>query len=110
MYGIPNCDTVRKARKWLEANGVEYRFHDYKKNGIEEATLRQWCRELSHEELINRRGTTWRKLGEAERENLDAARAVQLMRANPSLIKRPLLDTGREKILGFDESRYQSLL
>lgn len=110
LYGIPNCDTIKKARAWLEARGVDYRFHDYKKQGIDEATLRAWCRELSADELINRRGTTWRKLDEAERQDLDADGAVRLMQRHPSLIKRPLLDTGRERIVGFDPARYEALL
>lgn len=112
MYGIPTCDTIKKARAWLERHGIEYRFHDYKKAGIDADTLRQWSRELSVDALINKRGTTWRKLDEAERrgieDNEDAA--VALMMANPSLIKRPVLDTGRQRILGFDEARYESLL
>ena len=112
MYGIPNCDTIKKARAWLQKHGVDYRFHDYKKAGIADTTLRQWSRELSIDELINKRGTTWRKLDEAERrgveENEDAA--IALMMAKPSLIKRPVLDTGTKRILGFNEQHYESLL
>lgn len=111
MYGIPNCDTIKKARKWLEEHGVDYRFHDYKKAGIDENVLRDWLRELGRDKLINTRGTTWRRLPENERADLDDDKALALLQTNPSLIKRPLLDTGADKLLGFDPDRYrQSLL
>ncbi|HTR00680.1 MAG TPA: ArsC family reductase [Candidatus Acidoferrum sp.] len=109
MYGIPNCDTVKKARVWLERHQISYRFHDYKKDGIEAALLKRWCAELGHDQVLNRRGTSWRKLSEAERSDVNAAKAVSLMLANPSLIKRPLLDTGSKLLLGFSEDSYRSL-
>ena len=110
LYGIPNCDTVKKARAWLEQHGVDYQFHDYKKAGIDAATLKRWCREFGHENVVNQRGTTWRKLSEAERSNLTETSAVRLMQEQPSLIKRPLADTGSRRLLGFSEECYQSLL
>ena len=110
LYGIPNCDTVKKARHWLEQHGVSYRFHDYKKAGIDAATLKRWCQELGYGQVLNQRGTSWRKLTEAERSPLNESRALQLMQAQPSLIKRPLIDTGSRLLLGFSESSYQSLL
>ncbi len=112
MYGIPNCDTVKKARAWLDRHGVAYDFHDYKKRGITAATLQHWCDTLGMDQLLNRRGTSWRKLDDAERAAADASekRALQLMMANPSLIKRPLLDTGNRLLAGFSEESYRSLL
>ena len=109
VYGIPNCETVKKARNWLERNGVEYQFHDYKKSGIDAATLKRWCKQFGYEQLLNQRGTTWRGLDESERSNLNELKAIKLMQAHPSVIKRPLLDTGKELLLGFDEGRYQEV-
>jgi len=110
LYGIPNCDTVKKARTWLEAAGLDYHFHDYKKVGIDVATLQRWCKELGFEQVLNQRGTTWRKLPEAQRTNTDLAQALQLMQAQPSLIKRPILDTGAGLLQGFDATRWQAAL
>ncbi len=110
IYGIPNCDTVKKARRWLDDQGIAYDFHDYKKAGIDTKTLKDWCREFGHEALINKRGTTWRNLPEAARENLDEHKAIKLMQANTSVIKRPLLVSGNKRILGFDQKAYESLL
>lgn len=111
LYGIPNCDTVKKARKWLEQNELAYRFHNYKTAGIDSATLENWCQTFGIDNLLNRRGTTWRQLDEADRQaDLDQGKAIELMRTHTSLIKRPLLDTGKRKILGFDPKQYESLL
>lgn len=111
LYGIPNCDTVKKARKWLEQNELAYRFHNYKTAGIDSATLESWCETFGIENLLNRRGTTWRQLDEADRTgDLDLHKAIELMRTHTSLIKRPLLDTGKRKLLGFDLKQYESLL
>ena len=101
VYGIRNCDTCRKALKWLQAEGLEHRFHDFRADGLDEASLRGWVAELGWEVLLNRRGTTWRKLPEPERENVGEADAVRLMLANPTLIKRPVFDTGGARLIGF---------
>lgn len=110
LYGIPNCDTVKKARAWLDARGTAYVFHDYKKAGIDRARLEAWVAELGWEALLNRAGTTFRKLADADQANLDAARAVQLMLAAPSMIKRPVLDTGVRRIVGFRPELYATLV
>jgi Spx/MgsR family transcriptional regulator len=109
IYGIANCDTMKKARAWLDGHGVAYAFHDYKKAGLPEALARAWVAELGWEALINRRGTTWRKLPESAREGIDAESAVRLMTENPSLVRRPLLDTGDARHLGFSDSQYQEI-
>ena len=109
MYGIKNCDTIKKARKWLEENGVDYQFHDYKKDGLSEAKLDSWLDELGFEALINKRGTTWRKLPDDIKDNIDRDSARAVMLENQSIIKRPLLDTGSQKVLGFKADEYQQL-
>ena len=91
LYGIRNCDTMKKARAWLDANGIAYVFHDYKLEGADAARVAVWCAALGWEVVLNRAGTTFRALPEADRSNLDAARAVALMVAQPSMIKRPIL-------------------
>lgn len=110
LYGIPNCDTVKKARQWLDANGVSYVFHDYRKSGIDVATLQAWSKQLGHATLLNTRGTTWRKLSDAERADVDSIKAIALMQQQPSLIKRPVLARGKQLLVGFDESAWQTLL
>ncbi|NND90436.1 MAG: ArsC family reductase [Granulosicoccus sp.] len=110
VYGIANCDTVRKARRWLDAQSIEHAFHDYKKQGIDKPTLTRWCEVLGWESLLNRRGTTWRKLADADKQALTQARAIELMLDNTSLIKRPVIDTGQQLIAGFDEEQYQQHL
>lgn len=106
IYGIRNCDTMKKALTWLEANGVAHDFHDYKKVGIDEATLRDWLGRVDRAVLVNTRGTTWRKLP-PEQQNIDTdAAAIALMVANPSLIKRPVLDTGDTLLVGFKPEQY----
>ncbi|ENZ83534.1 MULTISPECIES: ArsC family reductase [Caulobacter] len=106
MYGIKNCDTVAKARKWLEDHGQAYDFHDYKTAGIDRARLEGWVEELGWEVLLNRAGTTFRKLDEADKRDLDAAKAVDLMLAQPSMIKRPVLDLGDRRLVGFKPDLY----
>ena len=110
LYGIPSCDTVRKARRWLEERGVVYRFHDFRKHGLGAELLRQWVVELGWEVLLNRRGLVWRTLPERLRAEVDEARAVQLMLDNSTIIKRPVLDTGERRIVGFSENRYGELI
>ena len=108
LYGIPNCDTMKKARTWLDAHGVAYAFHDYKKEGVAEDRLRRWVGIAGWEVVLNRSGTTFRKLPESERIDLDADRAVALMLAQPSMIKRPVLDTGVTLLVGFKPERYEA--
>lgn len=110
MYGIKNCDTIKKARRWLEAHGVEYRFHDYRADGLDEEFLHTAINELGWEALLNTRGTTWRKLDESVRAGItDADSAAALMLEMPAIIKRPLLcASGQPMLLGFNESLYQT--
>lgn len=109
MYGIPNCDTIKKARKWLEANGVAYEFHDYKKLGVPENQLKLWVKEAGWETVLNKRGTTWRKLDDNTKNNIDEASAIKIMLENPSIIKRPVLESGKSLLIGFKEADYQQL-
>jgi len=108
LYGIRNCDTMKKARAWLDAHRVEYVFHDYKSAGINEKRLCRWCAELGWETVLNRNGTTFRKLPEADRQNLNERKAVDLMLAQPSMIKRPILDLGQQLLVGFKPDEYAS--
>jgi arsenate reductase len=110
MYGIKNCDTVKKARAWLDARGIAYDFHDYKSAGVDEPRLRAWADELGWEKLLNRAGTTFRKLPDADKDGLDADKAVALMLAQPSMIKRPVLDLGDYRLVGFGEEAWGSAL
>lgn len=102
LYGIRNCDTIKKARAWLEARAIPYAFHDYKLAGIDAARLRGWAAELGWEKLLNRAGTTFRRLPDAEKDRLDEDKAVALMLAQPSMIRRPVLDLGDRRLVGFD--------
>ena len=102
MFGLKNCDTCRKARKWLEAEGIAHAFHDVRDDGLDAGRLRRWADAVGWERLLNRRGTTWRKLPEAEREELDGAKALGLMQAYPALIKRPVFETPSGVVVGFD--------
>ncbi|WP_144186302.1 ArsC family reductase [Elioraea rosea] len=110
VHGIRNCDTMKKARAWLDAQGIEYAFHDYKSAGIDRATLTAWARKVGWEALLNRAGTTFRKLPEADREGLDEPRAIALMLAQPSAIRRPVLTMGDAILVGFDPGRYAATL
>lgn len=101
LYGIPNCDTVKKARIWLDARDISYAFHDYKKAGIDEARLRGWIAVVGWESLLNRAGTTFRTLPEADKTGLDADKAVALMLAQPSMIKRPVVEHDGGLLIGF---------
>ena len=107
IYGIKNCDTMKKARAWLEGHGVDYAFHDYKSAGIERERMERWCKTVGWEVLLNRSGTTFRKLPEEGKQGLDAAKAIALMLEQPSMIKRPVLDLGGGKLLvGFKPEDY----
>ena len=111
LYGITNCDTVKRARAWLDDQGIPYRFHDFKKDGVPEAELDQWLRAPGWEALVNRRGTTWRRLDDATRDSVvDAASARALLLAHPSLIKRPVVNWGSRTgvTTGFDADQWKS--
>ena len=109
MYGISNCDTVKKARVWLEQNGVDYVFHDYKKAGADAERLGVWIDEHGWETVLNRAGTTFRKLPDADKTDIDRERAVALMLAQPSMIKRPVLDLGDRRLVGFKPDAYAAV-
>lgn len=108
MYGIKNCDTIKKARKWLDEKSIDYTFHDYKKDGTNETLFRDWLSSLGWEAVINRRGTTWRKLPEEQKNSMDNNSALAVMMENPSIIKRPLLEHEGKRILGFKAEEYES--
>ncbi len=110
IYGIKNCDTMKKARLFLEERGVDYAFHDYKASGIDRTHLERWCREVGWETVLNRAGTTFRKLPDAARENLDEARAIDLMLEQPSMIKRPVLERDGRLLIGFKPETYERFL
>ncbi len=110
IYGIKNCDTMKKARVFLDEHGVEYAFHDYKASGIDRPHLERWCREAGWETVLNRAGTTFRKLPDAARENLDEARAIELMLEQPSMIKRPVLERDGRLLIGFKPEIYERFL
>ena len=101
IHGIKNCDTMKKAFAWLDGQGVAYRFHDYKTAGLDRAMLEGWVKELGWEALLNRAGTTFRKLPDAEKEGLTAQKAIALMLAQPSMVKRPVLDASGRLLVGF---------
>ena len=109
LYGIKNCDTIRKARRWLEANAVEYRFHDVRSDGLRQADLKTWMKTLDWEALLNRRGTSWRQLPEATRQNINQTSAIKIMLENPAIIKRPVLAFNNKLYLGFSNTRYQDI-
>jgi Spx/MgsR family transcriptional regulator len=106
LYGIKNCDTMKKAWTWLDSHGVPYEFHDYKKAGIDRARLEGWARQVGWDVLLNRAGTTFRKLPDAERQGLDEAKAIGLMLAQPSMIKRPVLEANGKLFVGFRPETY----
>jgi arsenate reductase (glutaredoxin) len=109
IYGIKNCDTMKKARAWLDGHGVAYAFHDYKTEGVERAALQAWSKAVGWEVLLNRAGTTFRKLPDADKTALTEAKAIALMQAQPSMIKRPVLDLGGRLIVGFKPETYAQL-
>jgi Spx/MgsR family transcriptional regulator len=109
LYGIKNCDTMKKARTWLDTHGVAYRFHDYKAEGIDKAHLAAWCQELGWEKVLNRAGTTFRALPESDKANLSEAKAIALMQKQPSMIKRPILETAKKRLAGFKPEEYAAL-
>jgi arsenate reductase len=106
MYAIPNCDTVKRARDWLAGHEVTYVFHDYKKAGVDRGSLARWVDEHGWPVVLNRAGTTFRKLADADKADLDADKAIALMLAQPSMIKRPILDLGDRTLVGFKPEAY----
>jgi len=109
MYAIPNCNTVKKARVWLNEHGFDYTFHDYKKEGITAEQLNHWCEQVGWELLLNKRGTTWRKLSDDAKQDINQGKAVALMVQYPSMIKRPVLLHGETILVGFSEADYATL-
>jgi arsenate reductase len=109
IYGIKNCDTMKKARAWLTSHGVAHEFHDYKESGIERARLEGWLKSVGWEVLLNRAGTTFRKLPDAAKMNLTEGKAVKLMLEQPSMIKRPVLEHGKSLLVGFSPEKYAAL-
>ncbi|MES9830696.1 MAG: ArsC family reductase [Candidatus Thiodiazotropha sp. L084R] len=109
IYGIPNCDTIKKARQWLSDNEIDYEFHDYKKAGIDETMLKPWIKSLGWEALLNKRSTSWRQLDEQIKSNLSEKTAIEVMLQTPSIIKRPLLDDGENLYLGFKAEQYSQI-
>ncbi|MBD0785010.1 ArsC family reductase [Vibrio sp. Y2-5] len=109
MYGIPNCDTIKKARKWLEAEGVEYQFHDYKKQGIDAELVKEFCLSLGWENVLNKRGTTYRQLSQEQKDTLNETNAIALLVEQPSMIKRPIVRHNDKLELGFSAANYSAL-
>ena len=109
LYGINNCDTVKKARRWLDARNVDYQFVDFRKSPLAESDLRSWCQDSDWSLLLNRRSTTWRQLADEDKTDVDEAKAVALMLMHPTLIKRPVLATSSKVVVGFKEDEYRSL-
>lgn len=110
LYGIPNCDTMKKARVWLDQHGVAYVFHDYRKAGIDRGLVERWVDEHGWETVLNRAGTTFRKLPDPERTDIDREKAIVLMLAQPAMIKRPVLDLGDRRLVGFKPELYAAAL
>ena len=105
IYGIPNCDSCRKARKWLEANGTDYRFHDLRQDGVDATMLERWSAAVGWRALLNTRSTTWRALPDADKQDVGESRAIRLMADHPTLVKRPVVEIGEKIQVGFDSER-----
>jgi len=110
LYGIKQCDTVKKARNWLNQHNIDYQFHDFRTDGLDLALLESFEQALGYETLLNKRSTSWRQLADEQKKDLDKNKALKLMLETPTLIKRPVLDTGNQFIIGFKPEHYQSLL
>ncbi len=111
LYGIPNCDTIRKAKRWLTEHGVEFKFHDFRKDGIDRQQLQQWCQQVGWETLLNKRGTTWRQVPEAAKASINESSAITLLFEHPAMVKRPVLESDLLNTIevGFKEARYQKI-
>jgi arsenate reductase len=110
IYGIRNCDTMKKAFAWLEGRGIAYEFHDYKKDGVPPGKLKAWAARTGWEKLANTRGPTWRKIPEAQRANLTEARALALLQEHSSAIRRPVVEAGAKLLVGFDPAEFSAAL
>ena len=109
LYGIKNCDTVKKARDWLVKNNIDYRFHDFRADGLSHSQIKIWIEEIGLDLLINKRSTTWKELDELTKKNFGQTNAADIIVENPTLIKRPLLDTGNQKYIGFKNTEYEKI-
>ncbi|MDW3095220.1 MAG: ArsC family reductase [Gammaproteobacteria bacterium] len=107
VYGIKNCDTVKKACNWFSKNNIDYQFHDFRKDGLSQAKLKQWASKVDWEILLNRRGTTWRKISDLEKESINKTNAIKLMAEQPTLIKRPVIEHNSNVLVGFSEDTYK---
>ena len=110
MYGIKNCDTIKKARKFLEANNIDYQFHDFREDGLNPVQLRAWFQQLGWEKVINKRSTTWRNLPDESKQNMDETLALVIAEDQPTIIKRPVLELADKVMVGFSEKSYQESL
>ena len=110
IYGIRNCDTMKKAFAWMDSRGIAYTFVDYKKSGVVESCLPRWLAAAGWQALLNTRGLMWKKLSDADRADIDAAKAARLMATTPSLIRRPVIEVGKTVLIGFDPKRYEESL
>ncbi|MFH4859234.1 ArsC family reductase [Vibrio diabolicus] len=109
MFGIPNCDTIKKAKKWLEAEDIAYNFHDYRKQGVDVAMVSEFCRALGWEQVLNKRGTTYRQLTQEQKDTLNEENAIALLVENPAMIKRPILKVNDQLHIGFKADQYASI-
>lgn len=109
LYGIPNCDTIKKAQKWLEDAGVAYEFHDYRKQGIDAVLVKEFCQQLTWEQVLNKRGTTFRQLTAEQKETLNETNAIELLVAQPAMIKRPILRVQDQLHVGFKAEQYSQI-
>jgi arsenate reductase len=109
LYGIANCDTIKKAKVWLQDHQIDFEFHDYRKQGLDADLLQTWVSDIGWEALLNRRGTTWRQLAPEVKDNIDSNSAIEVMLANPAIIKRPLLVTNNQRYLGFSDDQYSQI-
>lgn len=110
LYGIKNCDTVKKAKRWLDDQNIAYEFHDFREDGLQQQQVSDWVGELGWETLVNKRSTTWKGLSDSAKASLNDQSVIEVILENPTLIKRPLLDTGSERHVGFKADQYQALL
>ncbi len=108
LFGIPNCDTVKKSQKWLDNRGIKYEFHDYKKQGITKKQLTEWCKTVEWEALLNKRSRTWKELTKSDRSNVTQSKAITLMQQHPTLIKRPVIQNGKTITVGFDDKIFKA--